>query len=214
MAKPDYIYLVRHGESVGNVKRDTYNTVPDWKIPLTTKGIKQARDAGKKLVEKIGIGDVAMYCSPWIRARQTAAEIRKKLRVVKYYEDPRLREQEWGNYREPPLAKKIERERYKFGSFFYRMPYGESGADVFDRISSFFDTLYRDFEDFIYPRNIIIVTHGLTIKTFLMRFYHWSVEDFDSYKTPGNCVVIEMEKQYEKYTLNTKLRKRPGRKAK
>ena len=54
-------------------------------------------------------------------------------------------------------------------SFYYRIPDGESGADVYDRVSTFLETLYRDFAKPDYPENTIIVTHGMTLRLFFMR---------------------------------------------
>lgn len=214
--KPKRIFLIRHGESEGNVDTYVYNHTPDWVVPLTDRGRQQAACMAEKLDKIVGEcrGDNAryafLYCSPWVRARQTADPIRKKFNIEQYYEDPRLREQEWGNFREEGLALKIEKERYKFGTFFYRMPYGESGADVYDRMSTFLETLHRDFKKEEFPDNAIIVSHGLTIKTFLMRWFHWSVEEFDVYKTPRNCEALRMELQGDgKYRLMTPLRVRP-----
>lgn len=45
--KPDKIFLVRHGESQGNINKKLYRTVPDWKIELTEKGKEQALKAAK-----------------------------------------------------------------------------------------------------------------------------------------------------------------------
>ena len=41
-------------------------------------------------------------------------------------------------------AAKLERAR--FGRFFYRFPNGESGLDVFNRVTSFISTIARDGE--------------------------------------------------------------------
>ena len=155
-----------------------------------------------------------IYCSPLVRAVQTAAPFMGISHKVHY--DPRLREQEWGNFQQA-LTKDVRKERYKFGTFFYRFPHGESGADVYDRISSFFETMYRDFEKPDFPPNVLISTHGLTAKVFLMRWFHWSVEQFEYYDTPDNCqiLVMEMDKNahpsnnYQiKYNLLTPLKPR------
>lgn len=50
-----------------------------------------------------------------------------------------------------------------------------SGADVFDRVSLFLDSLYRDMEKGKCGQNAIIVSHGLFCRLFLTRFYHWQV---------------------------------------
>lgn len=50
-----------------------------------------------------------------------------------------------------------------------------SGADVFDRVSSFLETLHRDMKKGHCKENILLVSHGLTCRLFLMRYYHWEV---------------------------------------
>jgi len=56
---------------------------------------------------------------------------------------------------------------------FYRIPFGESGADVYDRVSTFLDTLHRAFESPDFPSTMILVGHGLLNRLFFMR-----LEDF------------------------------------
>jgi hypothetical protein len=67
-----------------------------------------------------------------------------KGKIFKTYFDPRLREQDWGNFRTDEATKAIEEERDKYGAFHYRFLNGESCADVYDRMSLHFDTLFRD----------------------------------------------------------------------
>ena len=50
-----------------------------------------------------------------------------------------------------------------------------SGADVYDRVSMFLESLYRDMEKGRCGQNAIIVSHGLFCRLFLTRFYHWKV---------------------------------------
>ena len=195
MIIPPYIFLVRHGESEGNVDKSVYKETPDWKVNLTSKGCDQAQKAGERIKEMVGTFPVTIYTSPWYRARQTAQIIRDVLPdVERYYEDPRLREQEWGNFLEDQLHRKILLERIRFGTFFYRMPHGESGADVYDRVSTFLETLHRDFRKNDFQHIPVIVSHGLTIRLFLMRWFHWSVEKFESLRNPANAQVIVMER--------------------
>lgn len=217
--KPKRIILIRHGESEGNVDKTIYTRKPDWKLELTSVGKLQAQnalEAYKIIIEKIEEDDYVRYhvradgkntmayCSPLVRAVETLEPF--KPITYKTHYDPRIREQEWGNFQQT-LTKEIREERYKFGSFFYRFPFGESGADVYDRISSFFDTMYRDFEKKEFPINALISTHGLTAKVFLMRWLHWSVEEFEYYDTPDNCQLLIMERDpfTDKYNLITKL---------
>lgn len=210
--KPRHIYLIRHGESEANTDYQVCEVTPDWKIKLTEKGHKQAELTAKELLKTIN-DEIVIYNSPWIRCRQTTKHILRVFdngcrNIVKNYEDPRLREQEWGNYREKELALKIKKERARFGTFFYRMPYGESGADVYDRISTFLETLHRDFTEQWFPENVIIVSHGLAIKVFLMRWLHWSVEEFENIKNPDNCEIIHLERLTQSWVLRTKIKLR------
>lgn len=52
-------------------------------------------------------------------------------------EDVQLREQDFGNFQDIEGKKREKAERMRFGRFFYRFPNGESGADVYDRITNF-----------------------------------------------------------------------------
>lgn len=53
---PKRILLIRHGESLGNFDETTYTHMPDWTIPLTTEGIRQSKELGKKLRTIVGDG--------------------------------------------------------------------------------------------------------------------------------------------------------------
>ena len=93
--------------------------------------------------------------------------------------------------------------------FITGFPEGESAADVYDRISDFFGTLHRDFDKDHFPQNVIIVTHGMTLRLFLMRWYHWTIEEFDEYANLQNGEFVVMEKKDDnKYHLMTEMRKR------
>ena len=62
----------------------------------------------------------------------------------------------------------------KYAYFFPLLPI-HSGADVYDRVSTFLETMYRDMEKGGCGENTIIVSHGLFCRLFLMRYYHWPV---------------------------------------
>lgn len=212
--KPERIFIIRHGQSIGNVNKSVYRTIPDYALELTDLGKQQATDAGLRIQKIIGDSPIQFYVSPFWRTRQTYLGIRKAFlgNVCKFYEDPRLREQEWGNrVDEDGLSRfneKIEEYRDSYGHFYYRFrDGGESCADVFDRVSDFMGTLFRDFEKKNYPRNVVIVTHGMTMRLFLMRWFHCSVEEFESWGNPLNCGYYLLERgEEEKYALKTPIR--------
>lgn len=207
--KPNRIFLIRHGESQGNINRSIYAERPDYALELSEKGQLQALEAGKELAKLIGDEPLMIYLSPHWRTRMTCEGIQKSFspeRIMRR-EEPRIREQEWGHLRTVDRNKSLDEERDAFGTFYYRLPDGESCADVYDRVSGFFDTLFRDFERVNFPPNVIIISHGMTIRVFLMRWFHWTVEEFERVSNPGNCEFFLMEKQRdEKFSLITPLR--------
>ena len=152
--KPEKIFIVRHGQSHGNVSREIYKYIPDYALQLTDLGMEQAARVGHDISQIIRGESIQFYVSPFWRTRQTYLGIVKENTASKisYYEDPRLREQEWsqklgsrGGYRD---NEEIERDNY--GHFYYRFNGGESCADVFDRVSDFMGTMFRDFKNEIF----------------------------------------------------------------
>ena len=72
-------------------------------------------------------------------------------------------------------------ERRKFGSFYYRFPNGESGADVYDRVDSFWASLVREFSYHHCLENFVLISHGITIRLLLMRYFKWTIEEVRVY---------------------------------
>lgn len=200
------IYLIRHGESECNADKSILKTKPDYALRLTEKGKKQALEAGMKLKDMVGFGSYMVYASPYWRTRQTYQMAMKAFDSSiphNYYEDPRIREQEWDTRIMKDENDEIENERDRYGHFYYRFLNGESCADVYNRVSDFINTLHRDFDKPGYPSNVFIFGHGMLIRIFLMRWFHWTVEDFEAVANPKNCVILKME--YDPDTLKYKL---------
>lgn len=200
---PRRIILVRHGESEANVDPAVYARVPDWRIALTEQGVAQAREVGRKIAGLIGDGAFGVFSSPYVRTEQTKDAMMEGMgrEPAFNYQDPCLREQEYGNM--PPTDENEANRafRKKFGYFFYRFPEGESCADVYDRMALFLDTLYRRFDRPNCPENIIIVSHGTAIKCFLARWYHWSIDHFESIGQLPNCHVSVMTRNGNVFDL-------------
>ncbi|MFI1801019.1 histidine phosphatase family protein [Streptomyces sp. NPDC020379] len=186
MPRPRRIVLIRHGESVGNVDDTVYEREPDHALSLTEKGRKQAREAGVQLRELFGDEQVSAYVSPYRRTHQTFHELGLDPGRVRVREEPRLREQDWGNWQDPADVRRQKAYRDAYGHFFYRFAQGESGADVYDRVGAFLESLWRSFEDPGHPPNVLLVTHGLTMRLFCMRWLHWTVAEFECLSNPGN----------------------------
>ena len=192
---------MRHGEAEGNVDERRFELKPDHQMVLTEKGVAQAKAAGQKIRDILQGDTIRVYVSPYVRARQTLAHLGIAEHIDHVREEPRLREQDWGNYQNSTILAQKE-ERNMFGHFFYRLADGESGADVYDRVSTFFESLFRDFLDDDFPDNAILITHGLTMRLFFMRWFHWTVEYFESLENPACCETKILTLQDRRYTLD------------
>jgi broad specificity phosphatase PhoE len=220
--RPTRLILVRHGESAGNTDKDLYALIPDHALELTAKGRSQAQQAGSSIAELIqpepGVAtSVRFYVSTHKRTQQTyeeiAAVVRKRdgINWQPTYFDPRLREQDWGHLRTADATAKLEEERDRYGSFHYRFPNGDSCADVYDRISLVLDTMHRDWEVCV-PDNVVVVTHGMTMRVFLMRWFKWKTEDFELLRNPPNCgIMVLLQRPDGKFDLQTPLDRDPAR---
>ena len=193
--RPSRIILVRHGESEGNVDDTVYETVPDHALSLTDRGIRQATATGERLRDLLDGESVMVYASPYVRSKQTieALDLGVGLDDVRF--EPRLREQDWANFQDPADVAAQKARRDEYGHFYYRFTHGESGSDVYDRVSTFLESMFRNFETHSAPRNLLIVTHGLTMRLFCMRWFHWSVEYFEALQNPANGDVVVLELQ-------------------
>lgn len=207
--RPRRIILVRHGQSEGNVDEGAYTRVADPKICLTEKGKREAEKCGemiREMIEKDGADDwkVYFYVSPYRRTNETLRGLGKafeRSRIAGVREEPRLREQDFGNFQDQEQMKIQKEVRVRYGRFFYRFPNGESAADVYDRITGFRETLRTDIDigRFQPPgeqspnMNLVIVSHGLTLRVFLMRWYKWTVEQFERLNNLPNANMMVMQ---------------------
>lgn len=144
------LWLVRHGESVGNVaaaraESDGLDRIPldlrDADVPLSATGFEQAVALGAWLRGRRGDVD-AFWVSPYLRARQTLATAMgdDSAPVVV---DERLRDRELGIL-DLLTRRGVERlhpeeahRRRHLGKYYHRPPGGESWADVSLRLRSF-----------------------------------------------------------------------------
>jgi broad specificity phosphatase PhoE len=181
--------------------------MPDSQIELTKRGHQQAIEAGEKLRSIIGKHSMYVYMSPYQRSKQTWGNIRKAfspLQIITERQDPRCREQEYGNIADLQKRPRELEEQERLGEFFYRFSCGESGADVYDRASLFLDTLFREMDSGYHDptQNIVIVSHGLFMRLFLMRYFRWTVDDLANVKEFGNCEICALTKVNGLYTLD------------
>ena len=90
---PKRIILLRHGESLGNKNEEAYEKTPDHCISLTKKGSEQAQELGFRLRALIGKEPLLVYCSPYMRTKQTLSYLMRSFPDNFIYdcrEEPRL----------------------------------------------------------------------------------------------------------------------------
>lgn len=189
------IKLVRHAESQSNVGEVDATRIGDPNVKLTQRGARQACLAGETLLGNDWrfFNGTLVYISPYCRTRETWENITRSVGSAKenvhVYEDPRLREIEWGYDKPDDYDLHVDKMREIHGKFYFRMDGGESPADGYDRISGFLETMMRQVKR-KEVNNILIVTHGLTIRCFAMRFMHLKVEQFDDIQNPKHCDIV------------------------
>lgn len=207
------IYLVRHGESQGNVDKDVHREMADHAVPLSSRGHQQATAAGRFLGQALselrdGPYDgaqphVRLWVSPYRRTRETADRIEEGVAeaggwVTDRCEHVLLCEQQFGLFDGVPdeeLAELFPAEYAHYakqeafeGRFWARMPLGESRFDVATRVHQAFGTFHRDAERHGIE-HLIVVCHGVTLRAFVMMWLHRSPEWFEDEPNPHNCAV-------------------------
>lgn len=200
---PERIILVRHAQSEGNIDNVAYTYIPDPQIPLTALGWQQAADAGRRILDICGTENrnhkFFFYTSPYRRSVETYSGMTSVLQpeqVMGVQEEVQLREQDFGNFQNAEGKRREKSERLRFGRFFYRFPNGESGADVYDRITIFEDHMVRDINAGRFSSNssLVLLTHGLSLRIFLMRWFHWTVDEFLNVFNPPNAAPLVLER--------------------
>jgi len=176
---PEKLWIVRHGQSAGNVARDAAHeaglatidiAMRDVDVPLSDLGHEQARALGRWFA---GLAEAEkpeiVLSSPYVRARQTARAICEARGVAETGRQPivdeRLREREFGIFdrlttagigeKYPDLAE----HRALLGKFYHRAPGGESWADVILRLRGALDTISLHHAD----RRVLIVCHQVVV---------------------------------------------------
>ena len=152
---PAVLWLVRHGESMGNVADARAHAsgagrleldVRDPDVELSDTGRAQARALGRHLADlPADQRPTVVLSSPFARARETA-ELAVEPLDLPVRLDERLRERDFGAFDGMTGAGIREqfpdeaRRRELLGKFYYRPPGGESWADVALRIRSVLST--------------------------------------------------------------------------
>ncbi len=201
---PAELYLIRHGESAGNVARDRALAegagvididMRDCDVPLSELGERQSAALGRWCARNSG-GIDSVISSPYVRAQQTAAFALRSAgwSGVPTRTDERLREREFGIL--DRLTRSGIEERYPeqaamraiLGKFYYRPPGGESWTDVVLRLRSIVATLSLEYAG----KRVAIVSHQVVVLCFrylLERLGEADILAIDREGDVANCSV-------------------------
>lgn len=209
---PQWLWVVRHGQSAGNVARERAEAAGhhlidiaarDMDVPLSPLGEQQADAVGR------WFGDLPrderpsiVLSSPYLRAQATAHRLLAAAGIsrddITFQCDERLREKEFGildrltvlgiRQKYPELAE----QRAHVGKFYFRPPGGESWCDVILRLRSAIEMITREYR----RERVLVVAHQVTVNC--MRYLiegksEAEILDIDRQTDVPNCGVTAYE---------------------
>ena len=188
------IYVIRHGESVGNLHRICLGHTD---LDITELGVKQAEKTAEALS---GVDFAAIYASDLIRAVHTA-EPHAKMRGLNVNTSPDFRELYFGNWENASvlmLKEKFHEQfmigwRQNFGTF--TAPDGESVVAMAERMEEGLKRMAKEHRG----ENILLTSHAAAIRALWGKISgHTPSEWADAYPFPTNASYSVVEFDGEK----------------
>ena len=209
---PDRLWVVRHGQSAGNVARDAAEAARETWIDLETRdvdtslsplGEQQARALGEWFrMNPASDRPSVVLSSPYVRSMrsaeliiESAGQVAPDVRVVA---DERLREKEFGildrmtAFGIKATYPMLSEQRRHVGKFYFRPPGGESWCDVILRLRSVLDTLTREHA----RQRVLIVAHQVIVNCFRYLFERLSEAEVLALDRKGdvpNCGLTQYD---------------------
>jgi len=207
---PEKLWIVRHGQSAGNVARDAAHAEAQERIALTGRDVDvPLSDLGREQALALGswFADLprdrrpnVVLVSPYARAVDTAGLIRSAGGLEDSDEplcaDERLREKEFGildGLTTSGVANIFPDQaefRRMLGKFYHRPPGGESWCDVILRLRSLLDTISLHHAD----DRVLIVAHQvvvLCLRYIIETLDEKTILGIDAQGDVANCSVTE-----------------------
>jgi len=204
------LWIVRHGESAGNVARELATATGlgrieiaerDVDVPLSKLGEEQACALGGWFAgQSLEARPEVVLTSPYLRARRTADIVREcggfSAEIQRPTPDERLREKEFGilDRLTPSGIRDLHPDQAEFrrllGKFYHRPPGGESWCDVILRLRSALDTLSLHYAE----RRVLIVSHQVVVLCLRYLLENMTEEEILAIDRQGdvaNCSVTE-----------------------
>jgi broad specificity phosphatase PhoE len=176
---PHTLWIVRHGQSAGNVARDQAEqngldvidiADRDIDVPLSPLGHEQSVALGEWFGRLPAEEQPeVVITSPYVRARHTAELVLRHGRLESAAGalriDERLREKEFGildRLTKQGIGRKypdLNQQRGHVGKFYFRPPGGESWCDVILRLRSLLEMVTREYAG----RRVLVVGHQVIV---------------------------------------------------
>jgi broad specificity phosphatase PhoE len=155
------VYLARHGQTAYNLERRFQGHLP---VPLDETGRAQAAD----LAERASAHEFrALWCSPLLRARETAEVVAARI-GLEPREEPRMMETDAGDWTDRLFVDVQAEDPESFAGFIngapsFAFPGGESFAQQGARVAAALVDIERD------ALPALVVCHGVVIRIALFQ---------------------------------------------
>ncbi|MFA4820163.1 MAG: histidine phosphatase family protein [Candidatus Aenigmatarchaeota archaeon] len=175
------LILVRHGETVGNVKSIAQGHVQG---SLTKKGVKQAKLLAEELKKyKIDV----IYSSDLQRATNTAKIVSKYHKNVKINHTKILRERSMGIFENKHMKFVLaHRENSKLPRHLWRPPKGESYEDIQKRVIKFLEKIKKKHAN----DTVLFVAHGMVNRIIIRTLMKKSLRNAHKTEQENTCINI------------------------
>lgn len=207
---PNILYLVRHGESAGNVAREAALLAGEREIDLSVRDVDVPLSRlGEEQSVALGVWFATLpdddrpnviLTSPYLRARSSASIIADAAGLshdaYTLVIDERLREKEFGIL---DRLTKVGIEAYHpeqaefrrlLGKFYHRPPGGESWCDVILRLHSATEMISRQYSG----ERVLLVCHSVVVLCMRYLLEHMTEEEIlaiDRANEIANCSVTQ-----------------------
>lgn len=183
------LVLIRHGESQWNLE----NRFTGWvDVPLSPKGIEEAKAAGKKLA---GFTFDRAFSSVLARANETMRLILEGIgqTAIPIEKDKALNERMYGELQglnKAETAKKFGDEQVKIWrrSYDVRPPGGESLKDTAERVLPYYDNQIKPYV--LKGETILIAAHGNSLRALVMQLEQLTREQVLELNIPTGAPLL------------------------
>lgn len=192
------LILLRHGQSQWNLE----NRFTGWEdVPLTSKGIEEAKTAGQ-ILSKNNIDIDMIFSSILQRANKTAELAIKEMNLGNLWEDKKLimrrdislNERDYGDLvglNKEETAKKFGKDQVHLWRRSYEIPPpgGESLKNVVERVRPFFSNFIQP--EITRGENVLVVAHGNSLRATMIQVGLYKTDEISKIELPtGKPFII------------------------